>query len=152
VAFAHVDDAVSARGIEPEDHSSTRLDATKRRAAPRARRRQVRLADDAFQLVLCKGSLDPRDEIAAIRFVVRMLELAATALGKVPTRRILVMRSRSNRTVVEKRVAWHSECDVAAALSDPVSTGGYSNDQFMHVPPRPSEAQLPSSSLASASA
>ena len=75
----------------------------------------MRLADLRLQPMLSERRLDPRDEIAAIRFVIGVLELAAAALRKVTARRILVVRPGSERAVVEQRIAGHSERHMAAA-------------------------------------
>src|SRR5689334_15794144 len=73
-----------------------------------------------------------RYEIAAIRFVVGMLELAPTAFGKVPARRLLVMGSGCERAIVEKRVAWHAEWHVAAALGHAIAARRDADDQLIH--------------------
>ena len=73
------------------------------------------LADLRLQPVLRKRRFDPRDQIAAIRFVIGMLELAPAALGEVPARRLLVVRPGRERTVIEKSIARDPERDVPAA-------------------------------------
>lgn len=75
----------------------------------------MRLANLRLQSMLRQCGLDPRDEIAPIGLVVGMLELASAALGEMMARRILVMRSRRKRSVVEQRVARDSKCHVSAA-------------------------------------
>jgi hypothetical protein len=69
----------------------------------------MRLADFSLQCVLQERSFDPRYQIAAIGLVIYMLELAPTAFGKMSARRLLVMRPRRERSVVEESVARHTE-------------------------------------------
>ena len=64
--------------------------------------------------MLGKRRLDPRCEIAAVRLVVSMLELAPAAFGEVPAWRILVMRAGRKRSIVEQHVARNAERNMAA--------------------------------------
>jgi hypothetical protein len=75
----------------------------------------VRFADLRIQRVLRQRRLDARDEIAAVRVVVGVLELAPTALRKMPARRLLMMRPRRERSVVQKSVVRYAERDVPTA-------------------------------------
>jgi hypothetical protein len=75
----------------------------------------MRFADLGGEVVLRQCGLDTRDEIAAIGSVVRVLQLAAAAFREMTAGRLLMMRPRSKRSVVEQRVAGNAEGDVAAA-------------------------------------
>jgi hypothetical protein len=75
----------------------------------------MRLANVRLQIVLRQCGFDARLEIAAICLVVRVLELASATFGEVAARRLLVVRPRRERSVVEQRIAGDSECDVATA-------------------------------------
>jgi hypothetical protein len=74
----------------------------------------VGIADLRAQIVLCERRLDPRFEVAAIGFVVRMLELAPAAFWKMPAGRLLVVRTRCECAVIEQGIPRDSERDVAA--------------------------------------
>jgi hypothetical protein len=65
--------------------------------------------------MLRKRSFDPGDEIAAVRFIVGVLKLASPAVGKVPAGRLLMVRPRSECSIVEQRVAWDAERHVPSA-------------------------------------
>lgn len=58
-------------------------------------------ADFRLQSVLGKSSLDPGNEIKAKRFIIGMLELAATTFRKMATWWFLVMWSERERSVVQ---------------------------------------------------
>jgi hypothetical protein len=64
--------------------------------------------------MLGKRGLDPRHEIAAIGFVVGVLELAAAAFGEMAAGCLLMMRTERECTIVQHRIARHAEWDVAA--------------------------------------
>jgi hypothetical protein len=65
--------------------------------------------------MLRQRGFDPRDEIEAVGLVVGMLELTSPAFGKMPARRLLVVRAGGERSVVEKSIARNPERHVAAA-------------------------------------
>ena len=75
----------------------------------------MRFADFGLERMLRERGFDPRHEIAAVRLVIGMLELAAAALGEMPARRLLVVRAGCERSVVEQSIARDSERDMAAA-------------------------------------
>jgi hypothetical protein len=58
---------------------------------------------------------DSRYEIAAIRLVVGMLELASAAFGKMAAGRLLVMGPGRERPVIEQRIAGNAERHVPPA-------------------------------------
>jgi hypothetical protein len=101
--------------------------------------------------VLRERGLHARHQVAAIRLVVGMLQLASAALGEVPARRFLVVRTRRERSVVEQRIAGHSERHRPTARRHAVTAPGDSDDQLMRRGD-PDTGQLPASSSASASA
>src|SRR6185437_13617801 len=86
----------------------------------------------SFQPVLCERGLDSRDEIAAVRFVVSMLELTATAFREMAAQRKLVMRSKCQCAIIEHRVAWNSERHVPPAWRDAVAARGNPDDRLVH--------------------
>ncbi len=135
VAFAHVDDAVGFFRVEAEHHALPDAHRPERGAAPAVRRRKVRLADLRAQPMLRQRSLDARAQIAAISFVVGMLELAPAALGKVTAWRHLVVRSRNHAPVIQQRVARNREGDVAPAFADALAAPGNPNDRFARSKP-----------------
>jgi hypothetical protein len=103
--------------------------------------------------MLRQRRLDARHEIAAIDLVIGMLQLAATALREVPARRLLMVRPRRQRAIVEQSVAWDAERDVAATRRHPVAARGDADDQLIARRHGSGlRAQLPASSSASASA
>jgi hypothetical protein len=65
--------------------------------------------------VLRERCLDPAHEIAPVRLIVDVLELAPAALGKMPARWVLVMRARRESAIVQQSVTRHAERDMAAA-------------------------------------
>ena len=69
----------------------------------------MRIADLGRELVLRKRRLHARYQIAAIRLVVGMLELASAAFGEMAAGRLLMVRTRRERSVIEPRIAGHSE-------------------------------------------
>jgi len=69
----------------------------------------VRLADRRLQAVLRKRRLDPRDEVSTIGLVVGVLELASAAFREMTARRILMVRARRERSIVEQSITRHSE-------------------------------------------
>jgi len=92
----------------------------------------MRLADLGREIVLRQRGLDPRHEVSAIRGIVGMLQLAPAAFGKMPARRLLVMRPEGERTVVEHRIAGHAERYVPAAWRHAVAARGNADDQLVH--------------------
>lgn len=90
----------------------------------------MRIPNLGLQTVLRERGLDPAHEIAAICLVVSMLELAAAALREMAARRLLMMRSGRERSIVEQRIAGDSERHVASARSHAIAARGDSNDQF----------------------
>src|SRR5690348_11934730 len=82
--------------------------------------------------VLRQRRLDARDEIAAIGFVVGMLQPASAAFGEVTARRLLVMRSRGDRAVVEQSVARNAEWHMAAAWRHAVAARSNADDRLVH--------------------
>src|SRR5690348_8425900 len=92
----------------------------------------MRIADLGFEAVLGERGLDPRHEIAAIGLVVGMLELAPAAFGKVAAGRVLVVRPRSERAVVEQRVAGDSEGHMPPARRHAVAARSDADDQLVH--------------------
>ena len=92
----------------------------------------MRLVHVRGQAMLCERSLDARNQIAPIRFVIDVLELATAALGKVTAWRHLVMRAGQDCPVTEHLVAGYSERNVPAARSDAVAARGNSNDFVSH--------------------
>jgi len=65
--------------------------------------------------MLSERRLDAGGEVAAISFVIGMLQLATPALGKVTARRLLVMRTEGQCAVIEHGVPGNAEGHVAAA-------------------------------------
>ena len=65
----------------------------------------MRLADLGTKVVLGQSVLDPRDEITAIGLVIDVLELASPAFREMAAWRVLVMRPRRKRAVVEQGIA-----------------------------------------------
>jgi hypothetical protein len=94
----------------------------------------MRLADFRGQIVLRQGGLDARCQIAAIRLIVGVLELAPAAFWEMSARRLLVMRSEGERAIVEHGVAGHSERDVATARRHAVAACCDPDDEFVHSP------------------
>src|SRR5206468_7740513 len=75
---------------------------------------------------------DARHEIIAIRLVVGVLELAATAFGKVTAWRHLMVFAERQRTIIEQCVAWDAKGHVATVCCDPVPARGNADDQLVH--------------------
>src|SRR5512144_2864550 len=92
----------------------------------------MRLPDFGREVVLCERGLDARYQVAAIGFIVRMLELAAAAFRVVAARRFLVVRPESQRSVVEHCVARNSERHVAPAGRNSVASRRDADDQLAH--------------------
>lgn len=92
----------------------------------------MRCSNLRLEAVLRQCGLDARDEIAAVRLIVGMLELAAPALGKVAARRLLVMRPGRKRPVIEQGVARNAEPHVPAARRHAVTPRRDPDDQFVH--------------------
>jgi hypothetical protein len=75
----------------------------------------MRVADLRLEMVLREGRLDSRNQIAAISFVVGMLQLTSAAFREVPARWFLVMRPRRKSSVVEQSISRDPERDVPPA-------------------------------------
>src|ERR1700741_267706 len=73
-----------------------------------------------------------RDEVAAIRLVVGVLELATAAFRKMAAGCLLVMRARRKRSIIEKRISRNAERHMSSAQRHPVSARGDADDQFVH--------------------
>jgi hypothetical protein len=82
--------------------------------------------------MLRQCGLGARDEIAAIGVVVGMLELAPSALRKVTAWRHLMVRTRSQRPIVEQDVARNSKRDMAPARRHPVAAGRDPDNLLVH--------------------
>src|SRR5438270_7591701 len=132
MAFVHVDDAVRHLGIEADKHAGCSLQRFQGGTPAAARRRQVRLAHLRRQSMLLQRRLDPGGQVAAIRLIVGVLELASAAFGKMPARRLLMMWSKGECAIVENGVARHAEGHVAPARGDPVAARGNADDEFVH--------------------
>src|ERR1044072_6888166 len=61
-----------------------------------------------------------------------MLELAPAALREMAARRILMVRTRRERSIIEQRVSRNAESDVPPARGHPVAARRNANDQFVH--------------------
>ena len=85
-----------------------------------------------LQIMLGQRRLDAGNEVAAIGFIVGMLQLAAPAFGKMATGRLLVVGSKGKRAVVENGIARYSERNVAAARSHAVAACGDPDDKLVH--------------------
>jgi len=92
----------------------------------------VRLAYLCPEAVLDERGLDPRNKVAAIGFVIDVLELAASALRKVAAWRHLVMRTLDKSAIVANGIARHAERNVFAGGSDTIAAGSNSNDRIIH--------------------
>lgn len=75
----------------------------------------MRVSNFRFDSMLRQSRFDPRHKIASIGFIIGLLELAAAAFGKERTWRILMVRTKGQRSIVEERVSRNSERDVATA-------------------------------------
>ncbi len=71
--------------------------------------------------MLRERGFDARYEVARVRLIVGMLELAPTAFGKVTARRLLVVRSGSERTIIKERITGDPERHVPPARRDAVA-------------------------------
>ena len=92
----------------------------------------MRLAGLGGEAMLRERRLHPRHEVAAIGLVIGVLELASAAFREVTARRLLVMRSRRQRAVVEQSIARDAERHMAAAWRHAVAACGDADDQLMH--------------------
>jgi hypothetical protein len=92
----------------------------------------VRLTKLGFEAVLGERSLNPRNEIAEIRFVIDVLELAPSALRKVAAWRHLVMRTFDEGAIARDRIAGHSERYVQARRRDTVPASSNADDRVRH--------------------
>jgi hypothetical protein len=75
----------------------------------------MRLAKFGREVMLGERRLDPRHEVSAIRVVIHVLELAASAFRKMPARGLLMMRAKCECSVVQHGVAWHAKGNMAPA-------------------------------------
>jgi hypothetical protein len=78
--------------------------------------------------VLRKRSFDARNEVSAICVVIRVLELASAAFRKMTAGRLLMMRPRRERSVVEQGVARNSKRHMAPAYSHAVASRRNADD------------------------
>jgi hypothetical protein len=78
--------------------------------------------------VLRKRSVDARNEVSAICLVIRVLELASAAFGKMTAWRFLMMRPGRQRSVVEQGVARNSKRHMAPAFSHAVASRRNADD------------------------
>ena len=85
-------------------------------------------ADFGFQPVLSKCAFDARTKIRAIGFIVRMLELAATAFRKMAAWGFLVVWPEGERSVVEHSISRNAERYVTAICSDAIPSSGNPDD------------------------
>ena len=92
----------------------------------------MRRADLGRETVLRERGFDARNKIAAIRVVVGMLQLAPAAFGKVTARRLLVVWTRRQRSIVEQGVAGNSERNVTPTRRHAVTSRRNSNDGLVH--------------------
>src|SRR5690349_12142557 len=103
----------------------------------------MRRADLAGEFVLRQRARNPRDDIVRIGCVIDMLELAATAFGKVAAWRQLTMRTGRDRTFRVDEVARCRKRNMAAACRDAVAPSGDPDDRFAHSCSRRSSAIMP---------
>ncbi len=92
----------------------------------------MRLTNLGRKAVLRQRSFDPRNQIAAIRFIVGVLQLAPAAFREVTAWRHLMMRSGGQRAIVEQGVSRHAPRHMTAARRDSVAARGDADDQFVH--------------------
>jgi hypothetical protein len=92
----------------------------------------MRFPDLGRQLVLRERGFDSRAEIAAVRVIVDMLQLAPAAVREVTAWRLLMVRTRGKRSIAEQRIPSHSERHVAPARRHPVSAGSDADDFLVH--------------------
>src|SRR5689334_13843625 len=92
----------------------------------------MRLADLRRQPMLPERRLHARDEVAAIGFVIDVLQLASPALREVAARRFLVVGSRRKRSVVKQGIPWDPERNMAPARGHSISARRDANDEFVH--------------------
>src|SRR6476661_7007001 len=82
--------------------------------------------------MLSQRGFDTRNEIAAIGFVVGLLQLATAALRKMTARRFLVVRTGSQCPIIENRVARHTKGNMTAAWRHAVASRCNPDDQLVH--------------------
>ncbi|GAC1506516.1 MAG: hypothetical protein NVS1B6_14400 [Steroidobacteraceae bacterium] len=75
----------------------------------------MRRSKHRFKTVLRKCKFNPRTEVASVCFVISVLKLASATLGKVAARRVLMVRSKSQRSVVKQGVARNTIRHMTAA-------------------------------------
>ena len=92
----------------------------------------MRCSNLSFEAVLSERRLHARDEVGEIGFIIRVLELATAAFGKMPARGFLVVGSQRERAVIEQRVAGHSERDVATTLANSIAARRDADYHFVH--------------------
>src|ERR1043166_3655716 len=61
-----------------------------------------------------------------------MLELAPAAFREMAARRILMVRTRRERSIIEQRVSRNAESDVPPARGHPVAARRNANDDLFH--------------------
>jgi hypothetical protein len=128
MAFAHVDDPVRHFGVEADEDALPGLKHLERRAAAATRRRQVRQANFRSQSVLGKRRLNAGNQIAAIDFIVGVLELTSAAFREVAARRLLVVRPKGERAVIEDGIAGYAEGHMPPAWRHAVTARGNPDD------------------------
>ena len=84
------------------------------------------------EVVLRERRLDARDEIAAIGFIIGVLELTPAAFGEVTARRLLVVRPWRKGAVVEQRVAGNSKGDMPTAWRHAIAARRDPDNRFVH--------------------
>ena len=75
---------------------------------------------------------NPGNDIAPVRFIIGMLELASAAFRKMTARRVLVMRAECQRPIVENSVTGNSEWNMAATSGYAVAARGNAHDKLVH--------------------
>src|SRR5258708_37757669 len=92
----------------------------------------MRLTAPGRKAVVRQRGSAPRNQIAAIRFIVGVLQLAPAAFREVTAWRHLMMRSGCQRAIVAQGVSRHTPRHMTTARRDPVAARGDANDQFVH--------------------
>jgi hypothetical protein len=78
--------------------------------------------------VLGKPPFHAGYKIAAISFIVGMLQLTPPAFREVSAGRLLVMGTKRKRTIVKHRIAGNAERDVSPTCGDAIPAGRNSDD------------------------
>ena len=92
----------------------------------------MRRSDLRLDPMLRQRRLHARNQVAAINVVIGMLELAPAAFGKVSARRLLVVRTWRECSIVEQGVAGNAEGDVTPAWRHAVTPRRNADDQLVH--------------------